>query len=350
MKKLTVITLLSGVLLGSFMSNIAFATMIKPNVTILATGGTIAGSSASLIDTTDYAVGSLSIDSLISAVPNMADVATVKGEQTANIISSDVNSALLLKLSKRIHHLLTNESQDGVVVTHGTDTLEETAFFLDLTVDSEKPVVLVGAMRPASAISADGPMNLLAAVTLAADPAAQKRGALVVMDDRISSAFYVSKVNSTTPDAFKALDAGYLGVFVSGKPKFYFTPAQATDKVFFDVSQIDALPPVDILYTYQGQDASMLHAAIKNGAKGIVLAGSGNGNLSTELEKAVKKLQHDGFPIVVSTRTGSGYVSPKNYAISAGFLNPQKSRILLQLALAIGADSDLIATYFDYQH
>ncbi|GKX55553.1 L-asparaginase 2 [Leminorella grimontii] len=349
MKKALLSALLSGALVCAAAPALAAADVAKPNVTILATGGTIAGSSASNTDTTDYKAGSLGIDVLIKAVPEMSDVATVKGEQISNTISGNISSEILLTLSKRINGLLGSEGQQGVVVTHGTDTLEETAFFLDLTVKSDKPVVLVGAMRPATAISADGPMNLLEAVTLAADKKAQKRGVMVVLNDRIGSAFYTTKTNSTTIDTFKAYEPGYLGVFVSGKPKFYYTPAKPVDSAFFDVSKLDSLPAVEILYSYQDQLPAMLDAALKNGAKGIVVAGSGNGNVSSKMEEAIKQLSEKGIPVVMATRAGAGYVSSKSFAIGSGFLNPQKSRILLQLALASGADLKQIAGYFDSQ-
>lgn len=347
MKKTLRNTLLSSLILYT---SISMATeMHKPNVTILATGGTIAGSSKSNTDTTNYQAGSLGIDVLIKAVPEINDIAIVKGEQIANTISGNISSTILLNLSKRINHLLNEEKQQGVVITHGTDTIEETAFFLELTTRSEKPIVIVGAMRPATALSADGPFNLLEAVELAANKKAEKRGVMVVLNDRIGSAFYTSKANSTTLDAFKSYEPGYLGVFVSGKPKFYYTPAQPMDRTFFDISQIDNLPDVEIIYAYPNQTSTLLDAALKNGAKGIVIAGNGNGNVSSKMEDDIKRLSEQGIPIVMATRTGSGYVSSKSFAISSGFLNPQKSRILLQLALASGANLNQISDYFDSQ-
>ena len=350
MKKNLIALLFSSSLMCGLTSTATFAAeTAKPEVTILATGGTIAGSSASKTDTTNYQAGALGIDILINAVPEIHDVAQVKGEQISNTISGNISSEILLTLSKRINLLLNNENQQGVVITHGTDTLEETAFFLDLTVKSDKPVVLVGSMRPASAISADGSMNLLEAVTLAADKKAEKRGTMVVLNDRIGSAFYTSKTNSTTLDSFKALEPGYLGVFVSGKPKFYFSPATPTDSAFFDVSKVDALPHVEILFAYPDQQPEILETVLKNGAQGIVIAGNGNGNVSSKMEDAIKALSEKGIPVVMATRTGSGYVSTKSWAIGSGFLNPQKSRILLQLALATGANNQQIAEYFDHQ-
>lgn len=191
-----------------------------PHIVILATGGTIAGSAASNTQTTGYKAGAIGVQTLINAVPEMSKVARVDGEQVANIGSENMTSDIILKLSKRVNELLARDDVDGVVITHGTDTLDETPYFLNLTVKSNKPVVFTAAMRPATAISADGPMNLLEAVTVAADPEAKGRGVMVVLNDRIGAARFVTKTNATTLDTFKAPEEGYLGVIVSGKPQF----------------------------------------------------------------------------------------------------------------------------------
>lgn len=320
----------------------------KPNVTILATGGTIAGSSKSSTDTTNYAAGSLSIQTLFDAVPNLKEVANVTGKQIANVDSNDITADILLTLSKTANTLL-NGDQQGVVITHGTDTLEETAFFLSLTINNKKPVVLVGAMRPATAISADGPMNLFEAVTLAGSKNAVDRGVMVVLNDRIASAYYVTKTNAVVNDTFKAIEQGYLGLFVNGQPKFFYTPAKPIGQVYFDTSKLKSLPRVDIIYVHQDQDDVLLEAALKAGAKGIVIDATGNGNMPKPLEKVVNELSDKGIPMVITSRTGSGYVSDKSYGISSGFLNAQKSRILLQLAIATGANHKQITEYFDKQ-
>lgn len=349
MNKKLLSALLGSVFLCGVMATPVMAQTAKPQVTILATGGTIAGSSASNTDTTDYKAGELGVDTLIRAVPELAEIADVKGEQIANIISDDVDDKILLLLSRRCNELLNSGGQQGVVITHGTDTLEETAFFLDMTVKSERPVVLVGAMRPATAVSADGPMNLLEAVALAAHKGAERRGVMAVLNDRIASGFYVTKTNSTTNDTFKAYEQGYLGVFTSGQPRFFFEPAYPMQKMYFDVSKLESLPRVEIIYMYSGMDAKSFELAMENGAEGIVIASAGNGGLAAPLKEAVQAATAKGYPVVLSTRTGAGYVSSKDYAISAGFLNPQKARLLLQLALATGADQKKIAEYFDKQ-
>ena len=320
---------------------------VKPHVEIYATGGTIAGSSASNTDTTNYKAGSIGVESLIQAVPELNHIAHVSGQQIANIASSDIDQATLLKLSKAINQKLSEKNVSGAVVTHGTDTTEETAFFLDLTVKSPKPVVVVGAMRPATAISADGPMNLLEAVALAAHPDAKNRGAMVVLNDRIASAYYVTKTNATTIDTFKSTEQGYLGTFIGTTPKFYYYPTQPVNKPYFNVSKIESLPKVSILYVHQDQDIALIDAAVQNGAKGIVLAGNGNGSVPTALKEKINSLMQQGIPVVRSTRTGSGYVSDKAEGIGSGYFNPQKARILLSLALATQHDVKQMQHYFE---
>ncbi|KAF1020389.1 MAG: L-asparaginase [Paracidovorax wautersii] len=324
----------------------ATAPAALPGVTIYATGGTIAGSSASNTDTTNYKAGSIGIQTLIDAVPEMKKVASVTGEQIANVGSSDINGEILLKLSKAINAKLAEPGTQGVVVTHGTDTLAESAFFLDMTVNSPKPVVVVGAMRPATAISADGPMNLLNAVTLAASPDAVGRGTLITLNDRIGSAFYTIKTNSTTVDTFKAEEQGYLGAFIGAQPKFWYSPATPTGKLFFDVSRVTTLPKVVILYAYQDQDAALIDAAIRDGAKGIVIDGSGNGSVNSAVKKRIAELDQQGFPVVRATRTNSGVVTPKTEGIGSGVYSASKARWLLTLALAQGASVAQIKGYF----
>lgn len=318
-----------------------------PDVTIYATGGTIAGSSASSSDTTNYTSGEIGVQQLIDVVPELTSVASLEGKQIANTGSSNIDQEILLNLSKEINEELANTDTHGVVVTHGTDTLEETGFFLDLTVASDKPVVMVGAMRPATAISADGPFNLLEAVTLAASEEAMGRGTMIVLNDRIGSAFYTTKTNSIMLDTFSANEQGYLGAFVSSKPMFYFESSVPSNKPFFDITNTESLPKVDIIYGYQDVDASLLENAIENGAQGIVIAASGNGSVPDRMDNAVQQAMEDGIPIVRSTRTGNGIVSAKEMGIGSGVYNPQKARILLSLALSESSDMDTIRSYFE---
>ena len=319
----------------------------KPEVVIYATGGTIAGSSTESTDTTDYKAGAIGVNKLIAAVPEITEFAEVSGVQIANTGSNNITQDIELKLSKEISKVLKEDGVAGAVVTHGTDTLEETAFFLDLTVKSPKPVVVVGAMRPATAISADGGMNLLEAVKLAVTPDAMDRGAMVVLNDRIGSAFYTTKTNSTALDTFKATEQGYIGMFLSGVPYFYYKTTKPVNKHYFDISSTDKLPVVKILYSYQDQDSSLLEAAIANGAKGIVIAGTGNGSIPETMNPAVEKAMAAGIPVVRSTRTGNGFTTPKDVGIGSGIYNPQKSKIMLELALNAGASMEEIRDYFE---
>ncbi|KAL4952234.1 Asparaginase/glutaminase [Aspergillus filifer] len=320
-----------------------------PNVTIFATGGTIAGSSPDNTATSGYQAGALGIASLISAVPEMLDVANVAGVQISNVGSGDITSTILLEMAHKLNTVLCNDPHmAGAVVTHGTDTLEETAFFLDATINCRKPVVIVGAMRPATAISADGPFNLLQAVTVASEPQARERGAMVVMNDRIASAYYVTKTNANVMDTFKAVEMGYLGAIVSNEPYFFYPAVQPTGKTAFDVTNITAIPRVDILYSYQDMSNDTLYDAVGNGANGVVVAGSGAGSVNTVFGDAIEELVADrGFPIVQSTRTGNGQVPySAEGGISSGFLSPPKSRILLGLLLAQGKKVEEIREVF----
>lgn len=218
-----------------------------PDVRILATGGTIAGVAASNTQVTNYKPGQLTIETLIKAVPAMTEVAQVSGEQIANIGSESMTDAILLKLARRCNELLADPNVTGIVITHGTDTLEETAYFLNLTVHSDKPVVLVGAMRPATAISADGPLNLLNAVKVAVDPASKGRGVLVSMNDEINGGRDVTKTYTTNVDTFKSPIFGALGIMAEGKPLYYRLPSKAhTTKSEFDVSKLEALRMRDL--------------------------------------------------------------------------------------------------------
>lgn len=235
-------------------------------------------------------------------------------------------------------------------MTHGTDTLEESAFFLDITIRSEKPVVFVGAMRPATAISADGPINLLEAVTLAADPAARGRGTMIVLNDRIASGYFTTKTNANSLDTFKAYEQGYLGFFIDIEPIFYSTPSTPLGKPYFDVSNTTVLPQVDILYGYQGLNPALATAAVSSGAKGLVLAGMGAGGWTDPGRETINDLiEKNETAVVYSRRTMDGYVEPfSNLGYGGGFLNPQKARITLQLALNAEYGPAQMETLFEF--
>ena len=319
-----------------------------PRVVILATGGTIAGASSDQADTSAYEVGSITGESLVQALPALRDMARLSVEQVCNVPSSDLGQAEVLALARRVNQHLADPLVAGVVVTHGTDTLEETAFFLELTTQGGgKPVVLVGAMRPATAWSADGPLNLLQAVALAVSPSATGRGVLVVMNDRIESAFYVAKSATTALDAIRSTEQGSLGMFVGLRPGFFYSAAVPTGRANFDVAHLEALPKVVIVYLHQDQDCEQMDLAIESGARGIVLAGAGAGSVAARMKSRLQELTRQGFPVVRSSRTGAGFaVKEDGGGVASGILNPQKARILLMLGLAQAADLQRVRQLF----
>ena len=325
----------------------------KPNIRILATGGTIAGSAASDTATTGYKAGALGIDVLINAVPEIRNYANVSGEQICSIDSKDMSNDIWLKLSNRINELLSSSDVDGIVITHGTDTLEETAYFLNLTVKSDKPVVIVGAMRPATAISADGPMNLLNAVRLASSPKAVGQGVLVAMNDEINGARDVTKVNTTSVSTFQAPELGFLGYMNDGNPEFYrATTRRHTANTEFSVDGLTALPYVKVIYGHADDDALFVDAAIAGGVKGIIYAGTGNGSVHKNAEAALARATAAGIVVVRSSRVGNGTVIPAEQSyidehfLDGDSLNPQKARVLLQLALTKTHDLAAIQQMF----
>ena len=221
------------------------------NVTILATGGTIAGSGATSTTTVGYTAATVGVDALLNSVPELKKVANVRGEQVFQIASENMNNDYWLKLAKRVNTLLAQDDVDGIVITHGTDTIEETAYFLDLVVKSRKPVVIVGAMRPSTAISADGPINLYNATLVAASEEAIGKGVLVVLNDQINAARDVTKSNTSTADTFRTPDLGMLGYVQGNKPYFYhLSTRKNTADTEFDIASLDMLPQVDIVYGY----------------------------------------------------------------------------------------------------
>jgi L-asparaginase type II len=314
-----------------------------PLVWILATGGTIAGKGASSTSLADYKPGSLRGEDLVAAVPEVSRVARVKVEQIANISSSDITTAHWLTLATRINAIFEDPAVAGVVVTHGTNTLEETAYFLNLTVKSDKPVVVVGSMRPASAISADGPLNLLNAVRTAVSAEAVGKGALVVLNDEVNAARDVTKTNTYRVETFRSNELGLLGYVDADKVALYRTPVRRhTSRSEFDVRGLTALPQVDILYSYVEPSTATVAALAAGGVQGIVVAGTGAGALSTRERDAFKPLLSGAAgsrPVVVrSNRTGNGRVLPQADTDALGMvpgdnLSPQKARILLMLAL-----------------
>jgi L-asparaginase len=312
----------------------------KPNVVILATGGTIAGSAGSGVQS-GYTSGQVTIDAMINAVPDVTKLATIKGEQISNVGSQDMSFEIMLKLAKRINELAAGKNVNGVVITHGTDTMEETAFFLNLVVKTDMPVVLVGSMRPSTAVSADGPLNLYNAVAVAADPNARGRGVLLVMNDWIHSAQSLTKVSTTAVQTFMSPLRGLIGTCSYGVNDFYRFPDQKFGtKSEFTVDGVTQLPRVDIIYADVDMPADLIDASVERGAKGIVIAGVGNGNMPKASLDACERASKKGVVVVRSTRVATGTVgrnvecNDDELGLVASYnLNPQKSRILLSVAL-----------------
>jgi L-asparaginase len=312
----------------------------KPNIVILATGGTIAGAAATGTQS-GYTSGAVKIDTMIAGVPGITDLANLKGEQISNVGSQDMSFDILVKVAKRINELANSSDVDGFVITHGTDTMEESAFFLNLTVRTDKPVVLVGSMRPSTAVSADGPLNLYEAVATAADPKAKGRGVLVVMNDWIQAAHSLTKTSTTAVQTFMSPLRGLVGVSSYGHNDYYTNPTwKHTTQSEFDISQVTRLPRVDVIFVSVDMSPDLINAAVAGGAKGIVIAGVGNGNMNEAAVAAAGKAVKKGVVVVRSSRVPTGVVG-RNVEIKdddLGFvasdeLNPQKARILLTLAL-----------------
>lgn len=323
-------------------------------IVILATGGTIAGVQPKEGEAA-YQSGKLSVDSLVRAVPDLEKLASIKGEQIASIGSQNMSDFVWIKLARRASELLHSPDVDGIVITHGTDTLEETAFFLSLVLKTDKPVVVVGSMRPSTELSADGPLNLYNAVAVAADPRAAGRGVLVVANDTLHAARLVQKAHTTAVQAFVSANRGPAGELLKGTKTTYFLPPSATaSSRTFPIAGLSALPRVDIIYAHENADGTFVKAAVAAGAKGLVLAGVGDGNGTNELIEALAEAARSGVAVVRSTRVGSGIVR-RNIEVdddSLGFvaamdLNPQKARILLRLALTKTKDVKEIQRAFE---
>jgi len=311
-----------------------------PRVFILATGGTIAGQAASAAEA-GYTAGRVSVAAMIAGVPEIEKIARVEGEQLANVGSQDMTFAILLHLAERINTLLAADDIHGVVVTHGTDTMEETAYFLNLTVASRKPVVMTGAMRPATAISADGPLNLYNAVAVAADPLAAECGVLVVMNDRIHGAHSLTKTNTTSVETFISPINGLIGTVNYGRSEYFRRPFRKhTFNSELSIAGVYVLPRVDIVYACADMPPDLIDASVERGARGIVIAGDGNGNMNAATIERAAGAAAAGTLIVRSSRVPTGKVG-RNVEIDddrLGFiasdeLNPAKARILLMLAL-----------------
>lgn len=334
-------------------SILGFGQAKLPNVVILATGGTIAGAGASSTGSA-YTSGQVKIEAMIDAVPNIRSLANLRGEQLANVGSQDMSVKVWLDLANRINELLKSKDVDGIVITHGTDTQEETAYFLNLVVKSDKPVVLTGSMRPSTALSADGPLNMYNAVALAANPNAKGYGVMVVMNDDIHAARDVKKMISTPVHTFQSPQEGLIGTVIFGEVLFFHKPSgRHTTNSEFSVDGLKSLPRVDIVYGCADMSTDLIDIMIKAGAKGIVIAGVGDGNMNAGTLEAMKRATKAGVPVVRATRVPIGAVLIKGEVVDADYgsvssdeLNPQKARILLMLALSKNRSRDDLQRLF----
>ena len=312
-----------------------------PRVLILATGGTIAGK-ASGTSAIGYTSGQVTGGDLITAVPGIEKVATLSTDQIANIGSQDMNDAVWLKLYERIKTAFEKGEADGIVITHGTDTLEETAFFLEQVLPTAKPVVIVGSMRPSTALSADGPANLYEAVKVAVHPDSQGRGVLVVLNSLIHESRDVTKTDTTALQTFKSPNAGPVG-YVDPAAVRYMHAANKYPRPRFKIPAKAPMTRVDIIFSHSNMTDDLVKASIKGGAKGIVLAGVGDGNTSKAVLEALAAAAKQDILVVRSSRVGMGFtkrnaeVNDDEMGFAAALdLNPQKARILLQLLISNG--------------
>jgi L-asparaginase len=311
-----------------------------PNVAVLATGGTIAGAASSDVQA-GYTSGQLGVDQLINAVPQAKKLATLKGEQISNIGSQDMNDEVWLKLANRVNELADMSSVNGIVITHGTDTIEETAYFLNLVARTSKPIVLTGSMRPATALSADGPLNFYNAVAVAASRDAAGRGVLVVLNDWIHGAASLTKTSTTAVQTFMSPLNGLIGTVAYGTIEFNRGPiGRNTSKSEFSLKGVTALPRVDIIMAHENMDGALIDAAVAAGAKGLVIAGVGNGNMTKLALTALAAQAKKGIICVRASRVATGRVErnvevedDKLGFVASGDNNPQKARVLLRLAL-----------------
>ena len=329
----------------------------KKKIRLVATGGTIASQARSRVSTEGYQASVISVEDLIAELPELNDIVEMSAEQIFLKPSSAITDEDLFHLSARVNELLASDECDGIVITHGTDTMEETAFFLNLTVNSPKPVVITGAMRPAHVISTDGLLNLYNAVCCAASDASHGMGVVISMNDLILSARDAVKFSSFKTDAFQAPLYGVLGTVRNANVTYCYKPMMRhTTTSEFAGAQYGKMPRVDVLYMLQGIDDMLFKAACDAGCKGIVSAGSGNGGVIGAIGKAYRdetEAGKDELPVLIrSTRVCTGGVSdayrmgnPK--IIPSHDLNPHKAAILLRFALAKTNDPAEIKRIFE---
>jgi L-asparaginase len=324
-----------------------------PRIIILATGGTIAGAGASA-DRAGYTAGKIPIEDLIGSIPTVKKIATISGEQVASVGSQDMTIEIWKKLAVRANEIFKNNEADGIVVTHGTDTQEETGYFLDLLISHDKPVVLTGSMRPATAISADGPKNLYDAITVAINPGSKGRGVLISFNEGIFDAREVMKLSTTKTNAFGSPNTGPIGQAYDGRVEYYSSSIREVNvNTPFAVNATTKLPRVDIVYMYADAPADQIDMLIDKKVDGIVIAGVGNGNFNKVFTEAVKRAVKANIIVCRASRTPSGRVvlhdeinDDELGTIVSDDLTPQKARILLMLGLTKTKDKKQLQEYF----
>ena len=329
---------------------------MRPIVHVIGTGGSISCIGESRTDFLDYGYADrhYSIEEMLARLPELEHIATVRCEQLTNVSSGELAPTHWLALAKRINAIFRDAPDTaGVAVTHGTATLEETAYFLNLTVKSAKPVVVTGAMRPLTAMSNDAEVNLFDAIRIAASEHAADRGVLAVLNNQIHAARDVTKSNTSRLDTFKTPDLGYLGYADSdGEIVFYREVSRRhTAQTEFDVDALDAVPRVDIAHAYAGADGTAIEAFAKAGCAGLVAGGLGSGSTPRPFLNALAEVTRAGVPVVVASQSGSGRVMARRIFTDHGLipsdnLSPRKARILLMLALTRTRDPVEIARMF----
>ena len=334
--------------------------MDRPLLLLIATGGTIAGAAPSADRTHGYVPGALPVSALIDAVPALHGLADVVAEQPFSIGSQHMSGAHWLALLARLRAAIADRTVSGIVVAHGTDTLEESALLADLACLRDTPVVFTGAMRPATALGADGPMNLYAAAAVALDPAARGAGALVLMNDQVFAPDRAAKSHTSRTDAFAARDGAPLGVIADGRVHWSGPPADAAARRPSLAATLDplpaALPRVDLIAQHVDADPDLVGWLVARGARGLVVAGTGHGTMAEPMRIALARAASDGCVVVRATRLAGGPVWPNagvdddaSGFVAAGFLSAHKARLVVSLALAAGLGRDdiraLIARY-----
>ncbi len=301
---------------------------------ILGTGGTIAGKADNAADNIGYTAAQVGIEQLLEAIPALAASGLIISEQVSQIDSKDMSFEVWARLAARVRHFLADDDVQGIVITHGTDTLEETAYFLQLTCQPTKPVVITCAMRPATALTPDGPQNVMDAVAVARHPGAC--GVLAVCAGTVHSALDVQKVHPYKLDAFSSGDAGPIGYVEEGQLRLLRNwPVRQTGADYFAIEKISSWPRVEIVMSYAGANALMVQALVSQGLRGLVVAGTGNGTVHEDLQAGLIDAQRAGVRVVRATRCPDGPILPlsANAIEDSQGLSPVKARIALMLAL-----------------